>query len=102
MASPQGPDTTATLAICGGLSASLLDREINRAWSTIKRHAGAERFVEILADQRQWLKFRDTETEAAHSRYAGGSMSAYSGWIRYNELTADRLARLHEIGAGLR
>ncbi len=94
--SPHG-ETTAGFSICGGVVSNVLDREMNVIWSMIKQKASPTEYAETLASQRNWLGFRKTESAAATRRYAGGSMSAYSGWIRYNQLSSNRVARLREL-----
>ncbi|WP_299362724.1 lysozyme inhibitor LprI family protein [uncultured Paracoccus sp.] len=94
--SPHG-ETTAGFAICGQITAGLLDAEMNRVWSAIKAEFPPDAFARRLEEQRAWLKFRESEFWAARERYRGGSMSQYSGWVEYNSLSVDRLARLHEI-----
>ncbi|MDO5538199.1 MAG: hypothetical protein Q4F72_11815, partial [Desulfovibrionaceae bacterium] len=41
------------------------DRQINEAWKKLKGFCGKERFREELAEQRSWLKNRDSMTEDA-------------------------------------
>ena len=98
----RGPDgdTTAGLSICGGTSANVLDQEINVVWRRLKRDLPAPAFAELLAQQRDWLTYRAREAQAAAGRYGSGSMGAYSGWIVYDEMSAERLSRLREIHRG--
>lgn len=97
---PSG-DTTAGLAICSSVSAKILDAEMNVVWAHIKKGASASEFAELLEEQRAWLRMRTRDSEAATRRYEGGSMSAYSGGVAYVGMTAERLARLHEIAANI-
>ena len=93
---PDG-DTTAGLAICGGVLSNVLDRSLNDVWADLRRGMSPADFEGLLGEQRNWLAYRTSESKAATQRNAGGSMSAYSGWIKYVDLSAERLARLREM-----
>lgn len=95
---PSG-DTTAGLSICSSVSAKIIDAEMNIIWAEIKRDAPAAAFTELLDEQRAWLRMRERDSQAARDRYSGGSMAAYSGGVAYVDMSADRLARLHEIAS---
>lgn len=97
--SPHG-ESTAGLSICGGLTSNVLDREMNAVWGRLRQGLTPAAFQALRERQREWLAFRSEEARAAADRYAAGSMGAYSGWVRYNALTADRLARLREMALG--
>lgn len=94
--SPHG-ETTVGYSICGGVTSNVLDREMNTAWARLKANVSRSRFQDVLHAQRNWLAYRSDEMQAAARRYPSGSMSAYSGWVRYNVLSAHRVARLYEI-----
>ena len=93
---PNG-ETTAGYAICSGVLANILDRELNATWSDLRAVLPAAEFEALRQAQRAWLAWRDDETRAAAARYPGGSMAAYSGGLRNTQLTAERVARLREI-----
>ena len=67
----------------------------------IRCKAAPGHFEALLDEQRAWLRLRESDARAAVMRYSGGSMGAYSGWIAYNRLTTERLARLREIARDL-
>ena len=95
----RGPDgdTTSGLAICGGVASNVIDRQMNDVWARINNTASKSEFAEILDAQRDWLKYRERESQAAATRHAGGSLGAVSGWLRRDDLSTERLARLREI-----
>lgn len=99
----QSPDaeTTAGMTVCAAMSAKILDDELNQVWSGIKGKASKEEFAKLLEKQRHWLEFRNDEKAAADKRYEGGTIQAAAGLMHYVTLTVDRVARLHEIEAGL-
>lgn len=99
----EGPDgdATAGLGICSSVAGKILDNEMNMIWSRLKKDAAPAAFQDVLEEQRAWLKLRDSNAQAAAERYSGGSMGGYSGGIMHVGMTAERLARLHEIAAGL-
>ncbi len=94
---PDG-ETTTGLALCGGTVSNVLDRAMNDAWTIIREKFGADRFADVREAQRAWLAFRSAEARVEARRYPGGSMGAYSGWVRYNHVSADRLAYLRQLG----
>lgn len=96
-----GSETTAGMSMCATTSASLVDDAMNAVWTTVRDKADDATFGALRERQRNWIAFRDDEVDAASQRYKGGSMQALSGPMRSYALTADRLARLHEIAAGL-
>ena len=96
---PDG-DTTAGLAICGGVISNVLDRQMNVIWRELRRGMSPDPFQDLLEEQRNWLAFRKSETRAAAQRNSGGSMGAYTGWLRYVDMSSERVARLREIFRG--
>ena len=79
----------------------IIDDDMNVVWGNIKKKADRSTFSTLLAEQRQWLKQREYESNAATEDVAGGSMERYVGALYYVEMSEDRLARLYEIEAGL-
>lgn len=95
---PSG-DTTAGLSICSSVASKIIDAEMNIVWAEIRTDAPAADFAELLDEQRAWLRMRTRDSQAAVDRYSGGSMAAYSGGVAYVNMSAERLARLHEIAS---
>ena len=93
---PSG-ETTAGYAICSGVMANILDRELNAVWGDLRETLPPSEFEALRQAQRAWLAYREDETRAAAERYSGGSMGSYSGGLRHTRLTAERVARLREI-----
>ena len=78
------------------VAAVLLDGEMNEIGSVIKKRAGPA-FPPILEEQRAWLRLRDSEADAATRRHEGGSMSAWTGWMRCSGLSSSqKVSRLSQ------
>ncbi|MGY4398582.1 uncharacterized protein YecT (DUF1311 family) [Sphingomonas sp. UYAg733] len=80
------PQTQADMTQCAGRAAQRADAEMTRQWNAtyafmkrrdaqdISRGGGFGYAPALLASQRAWLKFRDTQCVIEGGQFAGGSM----------------------------
>lgn len=72
----------------------LWDDELNKIYGVVKQELSASEMENLRQKQREWIKYRDSEAEAAASQYAGGTMAPMSQAETKSDLTRDRCYEL--------
>lgn len=75
--------TQAAINECTNLSYQNADKKLNRVYQQLLSTLESSRKQKLIATQRAWIKFRDTNCEFERSAYEGGSIapSIYSGCL---------------------
>lgn len=69
----------------------LWDSELNLLWSKLVETFSEEEMLMLVSEEREWIKFKSAESEAAGSGFGGGSMQAMLRAVKEAELTRDRV-----------
>ena len=69
----------------------LWDSELNLLWSKLVETFSDEEMLLLVSEEREWIKFKSAESEAAGSDYEGGSMQSMVRAVKEAELTRDRV-----------
>ena len=109
VATPALAQTQAELNRTAGAAFTRADAAMTREWQTtyaaMKRRDAQDRSrgggfgyaAAMLASQRAWLKFRDTQCVVEGGRYAGGSMQGMVAAQCRTRMTDDRSAQLRKL-----
>ena len=108
-ATPALAQTQAEMNRVAGAAFTRADAAMTREWQTtyaaMKRRDAQDRSrgggfgyaAAMLASQRAWLKFRDTQCVVEGGRYAGGSMQGMVAAQCRTRMTDDRSAQLRKL-----
>ena len=72
----------------------LWDDELNKIYGVLKQELSASEMENLRQEEREWIKYRDSEAEAAASQYAGGTMAPLEQVETKSDLTRDRCYEL--------
>jgi len=74
----------------------------DKSFSPTQRRAKPSAETDLLASQRAWLKYRDTQCALEGDYAQGGSLESIIDGQCSTELTRDRIKKLQDIAAGFR
>lgn len=69
----------------------LWDNELNLIWGKLVEASSDEEMLLLVSEEREWIKFKSAESEAAGSEFEGGSMQPMVRAVKEAELTRDRV-----------
>ncbi len=72
------------------------DADLNTIWGNLKIVLADEEMEQLLAEQRQWIVWKEEEIERAGADYEGGSMQPMVMHLKAAELTKVRIYELME------
>ena len=73
------------------------DYLLNYLWGVLKETMDQQSFEELLAEQREWIAYKETEVKDAGSEVEGGSIYGLVVNQRAAELTRERTYELLEM-----
>lgn len=72
----------------------LWDKELNLFWKKLQEALSEEEMSALVAEEREWIAFKEAEAEAAGSEFEGGSLYALIVYQKEAELTRERVYEL--------
>ena len=69
----------------------LWDNELNLIWGKLVEASSDEEMLLLVSEEREWIKYKSAESEAAGSEFEGGSMQPMVRAVKEAELTRDRV-----------
>jgi uncharacterized protein YecT (DUF1311 family) len=73
------------------------DDELNTIYQLIKKKLPDEKFTTLRDEEREWIKVRDKNAEAAASEFSGGTMEGLQYMRSMTDQTMERTYKLVEI-----
>lgn len=75
---------------------NLWDQELNVIWGILKDTLSEEEMAQLTEEEREWIKKKESEMEAAGAEYEGGSMQTMVVYRKGADLTKERVYELAE------
>lgn len=94
-----GGETTVGIVRCVMDEHAAWDTVLNREYKAARAHYGADQAVadSLLAAQRAWIAWRDSECRFQYDRYGGGSMRSIAAANCRMSMTAQRALELRGL-----